>query len=118
MAALKHVFRETIQMYSDAFHHKPGNDHVHFPVMSEAPKTKSAVKACIAASLALIFGEETGFVEVNIFNEVKADAGPVHGLKGLGDYRSLYVNNNYHANLREKWMNNNDHASLREKWMS
>ena len=34
-----------------------------------------------------------------MFNELKADAGPAlvfelaHGLKGLGDYRSLYVNN-------------------------
>ena len=37
-----------------------------------------------------------------MFNEMKADAGPAHGLKGLGDYRSLYVNNNDHANHRPK----------------
>ena len=68
--------------------------------MTEAPKTKSAVKARIAASLALIFGTESGLVEVKLFNDLKADAGPAHGLKGLGDYRSLYVNNNDHANHR------------------
>ena len=70
--------------------------------MSEAPKTKSAVKARIAASMALMFGTETGFVEVNMFNEMKADTGPAHGLKGLGDYRSLHVNNNDNANHRPK----------------
>ena len=32
-----------------------------------------------------------------MFNELKADAGPAHGLKGLGDYRSLYVNINDHV---------------------
>ena len=37
-----------------------------------------------------------------MFNELKADAGPAHGLKGLGDYRSLYVNNNDHENHRPK----------------
>ena len=37
-----------------------------------------------------------------MFNELKADAGPAHGLKGLGDCRSLYVNNNDHANHRPK----------------
>ena len=63
---------------------------MHFLVMSEAPKTESAVKPHIAASMALIFGTETGFVEVKLFNEMKADAGPAHGLKGLGDYRSVY----------------------------
>ena len=73
---------------------------MHFLEMSEAPKTESAVKALIAASMALIFGTETGSVEVKLFNELKADAGPAHGLKGLGDYRSLYVNNNDHANHR------------------
>ena len=52
--------------------------------------------------MALIFGTETGFVEVEMFNELKADAGPAHGLKGLGDYRSLYVNNNEHANHHPK----------------
>ena len=41
-------------------------------------------------------------MEVNFFNELKADAGPARGLKGLGDYRSLYVNNNDHANHRPK----------------
>ena len=71
-------------------------------MVSEAPKTKSAVKVPIAASMALIFGTETRFVEVKMFNEMKADAGPAHGLKGLGDYRSLYVNNNDHANHRPK----------------
>ena len=102
MAALKNVFGHNIKKYSGTFHHKPGNDHVHILVVSEAPKTKSAVKFPIAASMALIFGTETGFVEVNMFNEMKADAGPAHGLKGLGDYRSLYVNNNDHANHRPK----------------
>ena len=100
MAALKAVFGHNIKKYSGTFHHKPGNDHVHFLVMSEAPKTESAVKAHIAASMALIFGTETASVEVRLFNELKADAGPAHGLKGLGDYRSLYVNNNDHANHR------------------
>ena len=100
MAALKTVFRHNIKKYSGTFHHKPGNDHVHFLVMSEAPKTESAVKAHIAASMALIFGTETGSVKVRLFNELKADGGPAHGLKGLGDYRSLYVNNNDHANHR------------------
>ena len=76
-----------MKKYSGTLHHKLGNDHVHFLVMSEAPKTKSAAKASIAASMALIFGTETGSVEVKMFNEVKADAGPAHGLKGLGDYR-------------------------------
>ena len=100
VAALKNVFGNNIKKYSGTFHHKAGNDHVHFLVMSEAPKTKSAVKARIAASMAPIFGTETGFVEVKLFNELKADAGPARGLKGLGDYRSLYVNNNDHANHR------------------
>ena len=100
MAALKTVFGHNIKKYSGTFHHKPGNDHVHFLVMSEAPKTESAVKAHIAASMALILGTEIWSVEVKLFNELKADAGPAHGLKGLGDYRSLYVNNNDHANHR------------------
>ena len=102
MAALKNVFGHNMKKYSGTFHHKPGNDHVHILVVSEAPKTKSAVNVPIAASMALIFGTETGFVEVKMFNEMKADAGPAHGLKGLGDYRSLYVNNNDHANHRPK----------------
>ena len=102
VAALKKVFGQNIKKYSGTFHHKPGNDHVHILVVSEAPKTKSAVKAPIAASMALIFGTEAGLVEVKTFNEMKADAGPAHGLKGLGDYRSLYVNNNDHANHRPK----------------
>ena len=100
MAALKNVFGNNIKKYSGTFHHKAGNDHVHFLAMSEAPKTKSAVKARIAASMTPIFGTETGFVEVKLFNELKADAGPARGLKGLGDYRSLYVDNNDHANHR------------------
>ena len=70
--------------------------------MSEAPKSKSAVKARIADSMALTFGTETGSVEVKVFNELTADAGPAHGLKGLGDYRSLYLNNNDHENHRPK----------------
>ena len=98
VAALKNVFGHNIKKYSGTFHHKPGNDHVHILVVSEAPKTKSAVKAPIAASMALSFGRETGLVEVKMFNEMKTDAGPAHGLKGLGDYRSLYVTNNDHAN--------------------
>ena len=102
MAALKNVFGHNIKKYSGTFHHKPGNDHVHILVVSEAPKTKSAVKARIADSMALIIGTETGLVEVKIFNEMKADAGPAHGLKGLGDYRSLYVNNNDHENHHPK----------------
>ena len=102
VAALKNVFGHNIKKYSGTLHHKPGNDHVHFLVMSEAPKTKSAVKDRIANSMALIFGTETGSVEVKMFKELKADAGPAHGLKGLGDYRSLYVNNNDHENHRPK----------------
>ena len=35
-----------------------------------------------------------------MFNELKAAAEAALGLKGLGDYRSLYVNNNDHANHR------------------
>ena len=77
--------------------------------MSEAPKTESAVKARIAASIALIFGTETGSVEVRMFNELKADAGPAHGLRGLGDYGSLYVNNNDHENHRP---NNAEHRTV------
>ena len=102
MAALKDVFGHNIKKYSGTFHHKPDNDHVHVLVMSEAPKTESAVKAGIATSMAPIFGTQTGLVEVKMFNEMKADAGPAHGLKGLGDYRSLYVNNNDHPNHRPK----------------
>ena len=68
ITALKHVFGHNIKKYSGTFHHKPGNDHVHFLVVSEAPKTKSAVKAGIATSMALISGTETGFVEVKMFN--------------------------------------------------
>ena len=80
MAALKTVFGHNIKKYSGTFHHKPGNDHVHFLVMSEAPKTESAVKAHIAASMALIFGTKTASVEVKLFNELKAVAGPARGL--------------------------------------
>ena len=85
LAALKDVSRHNIKRYSGTFHHKPGNHHVYLLVMSEAPETESAVKARIAASMALIFGTETGSMEVKMFNEVKADAGPAHGLRGLGD---------------------------------
>ena len=102
MAALKGVFGHNIKKCSGTLHHKPGNKHVHFLVMSEAPKTYSAVKARIVDSMALIFGTESGLVEVKIINELKAEAGPAHGLKGLGDYRSLYVNNNDHENHRPK----------------
>ena len=52
MAALKDVFGHNIKKYSGTCHHKTGNKHAHFLVMSEAPKTKSAVKARIAASMA------------------------------------------------------------------
>eukprot|EP00891_Asterochloris_glomerata_P007765 jgi/Astpho2/7765/Aster-07604 len=52
--------------------------------------------------MALIFGTQTDSVEVKLFNELKADAGPAYGLKGLGDYRSLYVNNNDHESHRPK----------------
>eukprot|EP00891_Asterochloris_glomerata_P004816 jgi/Astpho2/4816/Aster-07516 len=55
MAALKGVFGHSIKKYSGTFHHKPGSEHAHFLVMSEAPKSKSAVKASISASMALIF---------------------------------------------------------------
>ena len=58
ITALKHVVGHNIKKCSGTFHHKPGNDHVHFLVVSEAPKTKSAVKACIATSMSLIFGTE------------------------------------------------------------
>ena len=102
MAALKDVFGHNIKKYSGTLHHKPGNEHVHFLVMSEAPKTYSAVKARIVDSMALIFGTESGLVEVKMFNELKAEAGPAHGLRGLGDYRSLYVNNKDHPNHRPK----------------
>ena len=102
MAALKNVFDHNIKKCSGTFHHKTGNDHVHFLVVSEAPKTKSAVKARIADAMAPIFHTETGSVEVKMFEELKAGAGPAHGLKGLGDYRSLYVNNNDHENHRPK----------------
>ena len=59
ITALKHVFGHNIKKYSGTFHHKPGNDHVHFLVVSEALKTKSDVKACVApwhSSLALKLG--------------------------------------------------------------
>ena len=102
ITALQDVLGHNIKKYFGTFHDKPGNEHVHFLVMSEAPKTKSAVKARIAASMALIFGTEAGFVDMKLFNELKEDAGPAHGLKGLGDYRSLYVNNNDHENHRPK----------------
>ena len=46
--------------------------------------------------------DESGLVEVKMFNDLKADAGPAHGLKGLGDYRSLYVNNKDYENHRPK----------------
>eukprot|EP00891_Asterochloris_glomerata_P003222 jgi/Astpho2/3222/Aster-05746 len=52
VAALKDVFGHNIKKYSGTCHHKTGNKHAHFLVMSEAPKTKSAVKARIAASMA------------------------------------------------------------------
>ena len=55
MAALKGVFGHSIKKYSGTFHHKPGSEHAHFLVLSEAPKSKSAVKASISASMALIF---------------------------------------------------------------
>ena len=64
LVALKDVFGHNIKKYSGTLHHKPGNEHVHLLVMSEVPKTESAVKARIAASMALIFGTETGSVEV------------------------------------------------------
>ena len=127
VVALQNVFGHNIKKYSGTLHHKPGNDHVHFLVMSEAPKTTSAVKARIADSMSLIFGTETGSVEVKMFNELKADAGPAHGLKGLGDYRSLYVNNNDHENHRPKdpehrtveshvWWRMGDLAWRRQRW--
>ena len=59
MVALNNVLGHNIKKYSGTFHHKPGNDHVHFLVVSEAPKTKSAVKARIAESMAPIFRTET-----------------------------------------------------------
>ena len=90
MAALKDVFGHNMKKYSGTFHHKTGNEHVHFLVMSEAPKTKSAVKARIAASMAPIFGTETGSMEVKLFNKLKADAGPARGLKGLGERENRF----------------------------
>ena len=88
MVALKNVFGHNIKKYSGTLYHKPCYDHVHFLVVSEAPKTKTKtnvkVHIAAAASMALIFGTETGFVEVKMFNELKADAGPAHGLKGPG----------------------------------
>ena len=41
VTALKRVFGHNIKKCSGTFHHKPRNDHVHFFVVSEAPKTKS-----------------------------------------------------------------------------
>ena len=67
MAALKDVFGHTTKKYSGTLHHKPGNEHVHFLVMSKAPRTYSAVKAHIVDSMALIFGTESGLVEVKMF---------------------------------------------------
>ena len=58
-AALKRIFGHNMKKYSGTSHHKPGN--VHF---LEAPKSYSAVKAPIAASMALIIGTETGLVEI------------------------------------------------------
>eukprot|EP00891_Asterochloris_glomerata_P003724 jgi/Astpho2/3724/Aster-04909 len=104
MATLKDVFGHNIKKYSGTLHHKPGNEHVHFLVMSGAPKTYSAVKARIVDSMALIFGTERGLVEAKMFNELNPEAGPAHGLKGLGDYRSLYVNNNDHPNHRPRML--------------
>ena len=100
VASLKKALGHNIKKYSGTLHYKPGNDHVHFLVMSDVPKTKRVVKANIAAPKALIFGTGTGSVEVSVFSELKANAGPAHGLKGLGDYHSLYVNNNDHENHR------------------
>ena len=60
MAALKNVFDHNIKKDSGTFHHKMGNDHVHFLVVSEAPKTKSAVKAHSADAMAPIFRTELG----------------------------------------------------------
>ena len=59
LAALKNVFGYNIKKYSGTLYHKPGNEHVYFLVMSEAPETESAVKPSIAASMALIFGTQT-----------------------------------------------------------
>ena len=98
VTTLKQALGHNIKKYSGTLHYKPRNDHVHFLVMSEVPKTKRVVKASIAAPLALIFGTDSGSVEVSVFSELKAGTGPGHGLKGLGDYRSLYVNNNDHEN--------------------
>ena len=42
VAALKRVFGYRHEETLCTFHHKPGNDHVHVLVMSEAPKTESA----------------------------------------------------------------------------
>ena len=67
VAALKNVSGHNIKKYSGTIHHKPSNEHVHFLVMSEAPKTDSAVKARIADSMAVIFGTERGLVEVKMF---------------------------------------------------
>ena len=53
LEALKKVFGHNIKKYSGTFHHKPDNDHVHFLMMSEAPKTESAVKARIISSSSL-----------------------------------------------------------------
>eukprot|EP00891_Asterochloris_glomerata_P008544 jgi/Astpho2/8544/Aster-05578 len=65
MAALQDVLGHNVKKYSGTFH-KPGNEHVHFLVMSKAPNTKSAVKARIGASMALIFGTEAGSVDVAV----------------------------------------------------
>ena len=123
MATLKDVFGHNIKKYSGTLHHKPGNEHLHFLVMSGAPKTYSAVKARIVDSMALIFGTERGLVEAKMFNELNPKAGPAHGLKGLGDYRSLYVNNNDHPNHRPRMLSTGQWGSCavesgtwRQKW--
>ena len=44
-----------------------------------------------------------------MFNELKAAAEAAHGLKGLVDYRSLYVNHNDHAN---HWRKDPEHRTV------
>eukprot|EP00891_Asterochloris_glomerata_P006332 jgi/Astpho2/6332/Aster-05997 len=100
VAALKKALGHNVKKYSATVHYKPGNDHVHFLAVSQVPKIERLVKACIAGPLALIFGTDAESVEVRLFSELKRDTGPAHGLKGLGDYCSLYVNNNDHVNHR------------------
>ena len=50
---LKQALGHNIKKYSGTFHYKPGNNHVHFLVMSQVPKSRAVIKARIAAPMSL-----------------------------------------------------------------